>query len=911
MSFSEGITTPEGKAVSSVRPKRYNKRLKLTPHPSQSTSANSNIDLDISISNDDSEVNQLSNEQIPPESACREENGDINIVNDNNYLFEEDISPSPKKDASDFEETMQQLLANIWVNRDHIQDEEQDFEPEEEITSDQDENDSDKELDYNETEDCSKNKDAASEDQPIYQGHTMTISVSLLLILMYTVTHGISGSQLNDLLTLIGLHCLEVHPGLKSLFHFKQYFAGLKSPLVKHFYCVYCLTCVNEHDEICTNRFCGKNLKGAKSKSYFIEVSIDEQLGNFFKRPNFTELLKQRFKRTKTSANNIEDIYDGEVYKCLSKDGGVLSDRFPYNISFTLNTDGVPLFKSSKFSIWPVYLMINELPFKQRKQSENMIFCGLWFGDAKPFMGTFFRPIHSRLKKLEEEGITVTVDNENVNCKAFLICITADLPAKSTLMNMIQFNGAFSCSKCYEKGETFKTSGGGSVHIYPFNREMPFGHERTTRTSLHDAMEAVNSKKTVNGIKGPSFLMTLEYFDFIKGASIDYMHGVLLGVTKLLIKLWFSPALSREDFSISHSSDIIDKCLLQIKPPSFVTRIPRSISTHFKYWKASELRSWLFFYSLPLLCNTLQESYFLHYAAFVEAVFLLCGSSIHPEGISRAQSLLLYFVMTFSSLYGERYLTLNIHQLVHLPECVLQLGPLWAYSCFHFESANGDLTKLFHGTQNVELQILSSVNIIQSLPSLISTVPSQYSSVIQRLYPGRLTKHITHYHIQFLGKGYSKHLSDEVMQQLVISLEYEVPNLAFYSRVLLRGELYHSKEYSRVEKRNNFTIKYFCQERKLIKFGYIQCFCQHTGPVNKKSFALVFPTESNSSIVNEISIPNGLAICVPHIHRVKPTNKIDIVELNSIIGVCVNVSLSSANEDVTYICETPNRLETD
>lgn len=44
------------------------------------------------------------------------------------------------------------------------------------------------------------------------------------------------------------------------------------------------------------------------------------------------------------------------------------------NISFTLNTDGVLIFKSSKFSIWPVYLMINELPFKTRTQSENMLF---------------------------------------------------------------------------------------------------------------------------------------------------------------------------------------------------------------------------------------------------------------------------------------------------------------------------------------------------------------------------------------------------------------------------------------------------------------------------------------------------------------------------------------------------------
>ena len=40
------------------------------------------------------------------------------------------------------------------------------------------------------------------------------------------------------------------------------------------------------------------------------------------------------------------------------------------------------------------------------------------------------------------------------------------------------------------------------------------------------------------------------------------------------------------------------------------------------------------------------------------------------------------------------------------------------HSCFPFESYNGNLLKLFHGTENVELQIVSAVAISQSLPSL-------------------------------------------------------------------------------------------------------------------------------------------------------------------------------------------------
>ena len=49
-----------------------------------------------------------------------------------------------------------------------------------------------------------------------------------------------------------------------------------------------------------------------------------------------------------------------------------------------MNTDGVPVFKSSKVSIWPLYLVINELNYSKRMAYENMIFVGLWFGEKKP-----------------------------------------------------------------------------------------------------------------------------------------------------------------------------------------------------------------------------------------------------------------------------------------------------------------------------------------------------------------------------------------------------------------------------------------------------------------------------------------------------------------------------------------------
>ena len=40
----------------------------------------------------------------------------------------------------------------------------------------------------------------------------------------------------------------------------------------------------------------------------------------------------------------------------------VASISNPSNISFLGNTDGVALIKSTGWSVWPVYLVVNELP---------------------------------------------------------------------------------------------------------------------------------------------------------------------------------------------------------------------------------------------------------------------------------------------------------------------------------------------------------------------------------------------------------------------------------------------------------------------------------------------------------------------------------------------------------------------
>ena len=282
--------------------------------------------------------------------------------------------------------------------------------------------------------------------------------------------------------------------------------------------------------------------------------------------------------------------------------------------------------------------------------------------------------------------------------KIILLASTCNLPAKCLVPNTSQFNGKHGYNKCLQPVVSHTTSRGGHTHVYPYDSNNPTGPKRNKTNHKKDASTAA-ATNIVNGVKGPSWLMILREYDIIRGTAIDYMHCVLLGVTKLLLILWFGSEHKKRTFYIGKHLAAIDKRIKEIRVPSAISRTPRAISQHLKYLKASEYRAFLLYYSLPVLAGVLPSQFWNHYSLLVTAISLLLKQSISEQEIDYCQLLLSRFCSEFSILYGKRYMSANIHLLLHLPETVKDLGPLWVYSCFHFEGQNGILKNTIHGTQ--------------------------------------------------------------------------------------------------------------------------------------------------------------------------------------------------------------------
>jgi len=194
--------------------------------------------------------------------------------------------------------------------------------------------------------------------------------------------------------------------------------------------------------------------------------------------------------------------------------------------------------------------------------------------------------------------------------------------------------------------------------------------------------KAEERKKPVKGIVGLATVSNIPHFDRSKSAPPEYMHLLCLGVVRLMLKLWLEIPGA---WNIKDKVKGIDKFIQgDVKVTDEFTRIPRRLKelVHWN-WKASELRAWLLFISVPALQDALPTVYFQHYLLLVSAVYTLLKESITENDIIRAEIKLRMFVRQLSNLYGDRYYVYNVYNLLHLCEYVRKLGAIVGVLCVY------------------------------------------------------------------------------------------------------------------------------------------------------------------------------------------------------------------------------------
>lgn len=355
-----------------------------------------------------------------------------------------------------------------------------------------------------------------------------------------------------------------------------------------------------------------------------------------------------------------------------------LSDR----IIIDLNIDGVPVGASSSFSLWPILINIVEF--------SSVLLVGSYFGRTKP------GKINSYLQYFIEDLLDCINNGLELFGQIFHVairCVVADAPARAMFLNIISYNGYNSCHKCKIKG----------VHV--LGRVTFPGTENELRTNT-EFRNKVDLKHHLN--KEPVIFEQILSFDFVNNVVIDYMHAVLLGVTRRLLKLWVftrGKCHSLKKQQIGQLSAAIEEISSQM--PKEFTRKARSLSDLRRY-KATELRQ-LLLYILPAALQHMfvNNNIYEHLLKLVCAIRILCDPKLCILHNNVAQLLLKSFVNDFSIIYGRHTNSFNLHSLLHLCKDVVNMGTsLDNYSAFKFEN----FLQVLKNTAKTGYKVLEQIN---------------------------------------------------------------------------------------------------------------------------------------------------------------------------------------------------------
>jgi len=389
--------------------------------------------------------------------------------------------------------------------------------------------------------------------------------------------------------------------------------------------------------------------------------------------------------------NHINDIHNGELHKKIIADSAHI-------VSYNVSTDGAPLGHKTKRSIWPLSVILNDLPPKIR--FENVLLAGIMVVKREPtpeLINLYLTMFVEQASALRGKGISMnmTCDRDQTTFTPTALCFSTDFVARALIQWRVQFNGYFGCSYCYQKGTHISTM------RYPFINENP--ELKTYESYMRDIQKFHSSRSLIQsrGVKGNSILISVSNFDIVWSFPFDYMHTILLGIVKHIWELW---AKTSSIHLTAAKIKNIDESLLKIKPPHDVRKLPHAISDQSNY-KAKDWKSWLLYYSIPICLDYIPKKYIHHYALLVKCVYILLKTDITNSELNKCEEDLMIFVALFEVQYGKESMRFNVHMLLHAVQSVRKSGPLWATSTFPFESNIYFLKRLVNGPKGVEQQI--------------------------------------------------------------------------------------------------------------------------------------------------------------------------------------------------------------
>ncbi|CAF1623277.1 unnamed protein product [Rotaria magnacalcarata] len=540
--------------------------------------------------------------------------------------------------------------------------------------------------------------------------------------------------------------------------------------------------------KICRNETCLHSKRSLRTNEIVEIVNLDV-------RSQLKLIVNRNIKILTKNENYFPtcDISNGSFYQTT------LSKSKLNTITLVLHTDGAPLVRTTKQSIWPLFASVVEIPPPLREYQNNIILLALWSSKSKPNVNVFLKKTVDEIKFLMAEGTSFFINGMEFNFVIRTQFFISDLPARSLFLQTTYFNGYYACHYCVTKGLW-----SGSIVVYPYHHnDLKLRSHAEVIAAAKEAEKNSTGKRitSVQGVKGLSCL--LDIMAYPQQILLDYMHLVCLGHVQTLIKRWCQLIDKEEVMKM-------DNMLLKTRVPHNIHVVYNESISAVECWKAKHSRLFVLNIGLPIGITCLPVLNASHWAIYCVAIKLLhAPESI--EDINFAERLINYYCRTISEVYDQSLEYYSLHAHLHLPAQVRLHGGLSFCSAFTFESCIRYIKKQVHGTKHLASQIAYWYDMENIVKNKIFEVPS--STGVNQIDLN------------------NEQLGD--YRELVINLiqmnDQQLKQVEFYKRYKHQFTTYHTTLYDKRFKCCSFVISYIKDKnyRSVINYANIVVFYKY------------------------------------------------------------------------------------
>jgi hypothetical protein len=394
-----------------------------------------------------------------------------------------------------------------------------------------------------------------------------------------------------------------------------------------------------------------QNLSMLLVKSHSTRSFSDELLGLLHKTGKLDEYELPKDSRTVLKTPKLVDIVEkcggSFVYFGLAKSLSYAlhnSSEMITDVAIDVNVDGLPISKSTPKEFWPILCSVvgKNLP---------PVVVAIFYGQhGKPYPAAeFLDDFVQEANHLISNGFFLHSRLVSLSIRSF-IC---DAPARSFIKSVVGHTGKHACERCTVVG------------VYKDRRIVFLEDNVCPRSDANFRANLYEKHKTENSV-----LLQLQNLNMITDFVLDPMHLIYLGIVRRFLH-YIKSHIGEQLWSVA-SERLVS---YSVHTPSEFARKARSLS-ELDRWKATEFRQFVLYTGMAALRGIVSPDVYNLFLSLSVAITVLCNDNdtFRNSLLDYAANLLLAFVRNCRIIFGDCFLSYNVHSAIHIVDDVRHFG---------------------------------------------------------------------------------------------------------------------------------------------------------------------------------------------------------------------------------------------